>query len=146
MLRNATLIQVAIDGNPLEPVPAETDARVYQGRNFRAPQGLEVETTEVEGRRVFGFLVTVPTGEQKTVQLTYQLAQTITPSDQTLSYDLRVLKQPGTDNDPYSLTLRYPQGYRPVALSGGLLEQGNSVVYAGSLANDRYIRINLARR
>lgn len=143
---NTTLIQVVIDGNPLEPVAAEADPQVYTGRGFRAPQGLEVEATEVEGKRVFGFLVTVPSGERKTVQLTYQLAQTVALSDPTLSYDLRVLKQPGTDNDPYSLTLRYPQDYRPIVLSGGLLERGDVLIYAGSLATDRHFRADFSSR
>ncbi len=142
----ASLAEVFLDGQSQTLVPAVTDPKVYGAKRFVAPSGLEVETGEEEGKSVFGFLVIVPSGSHKTVALSYQLAKSLPLTESEFVYSLRVLKQPGTEQDPYVLTLSYPETYRVVDKSDGLISQGDNLVYSTLLSKDREISVRFAKK
>jgi len=107
-----TLLQeIKIDGTVLPFTKAITDPKEYESKQFKPPKELEVESYTQEGKTIFGFLITVPTTQFKTVEVSYVLPYSILESSR-LSYTLKVLKQPGVDEYPFSLSVDFPTGYK----------------------------------
>lgn len=145
--KGATLENVAIDGKSMSIVDALTDPVIYQKKQFRPPEGLEIETLEEEGKRGFGLLLTVPSGSRKTIALTYQLAKRIALSQPTFSYDLRLLKQPGTNHDPVVFTLLFPKSFRAVNAPSFLQAEGdNQLTFSGLLSTDKFVHVDFAKQ
>lgn len=144
--RATSLAEVFLDGQSQTLVPAVTDPKIYGAKRFVVPSGLEVETGEEEGKSVFGFFITVPSGSHKAVALSYQLAKNAPLTEPEFVYSLRVLKQPGTEQDPYVLTLSYPKTYRVVDKSDGLIAQGDNLVYSTLLSKDKEISVRFAKK
>ncbi|MBI4084563.1 MAG: DUF4012 domain-containing protein [Candidatus Levybacteria bacterium] len=145
--KGSVLDQVAIDGKALATVEAVTDPAVYQAKQFRAPEGLEIETAEEEGKRGFGALLVVPSGSRKTITLTYQLAKQIALSQPAFSYDLRFLKQPGTNHDPFTFTLLFPKSFRPIDVPSYLQKEGDSTLtFSNVLTTDKNVHVEFAKQ
>jgi len=111
---NTTLLSISIDNVSQELVSAITDFRVYEAKNFVKPLGLEVERYDQDGKTIYGFLVDVKAGNSKSIEIKYNLSQKISIGLTDFSYSLRVFKQPGIENYPYSFSLTYPKNLRVV--------------------------------
>lgn len=111
---NAMLLSVSFDGTSQQIIPAVTDFRIYEAEGFVAPPELEVERYDQDGKTIYGFLVSVEAGKSKEVEIEYNLAQKIPSDAADFSYSLRVFKQPGTGNYPYSFSLTYPDNFKVI--------------------------------
>ena len=100
--QNTELSEISINDSVQNIVNAITDPSVYEAKNFKAPQGLEIEKTSEENKTIFGFLVKIPAGEIVKIKLKYVLAQNIAGLN-TFTYNLKFFKQPGIDSINYSL-------------------------------------------
>ena len=145
--QGAELEQLAIDGKAVSIVDAVTDPGVYEKKQFRAPEGVEIEILTEEGKLGFGLLLIVPPGSRKTVALTYRLAKSVSISGPTFSYDLRLLKQPGTNHDPVVFTLLYPKSFRSVNVPSFLQPGGdNTLTFSDVLTTDKTVHIDFAKQ
>lgn len=142
---NTDILDVAIDRDRQNVVTAIRDPLVYENKAFLPPNGLEVEKTQEAGKIIYGFLVTIPAGKTKTVTITYQLGQKSNLAYPAVKYNLRVFKQPGTDNDAYSFSLNYPDVYKMFASTKGVTN-GSQANFNTNLLTDQTIEVNLAKK
>lgn len=144
LARDSTVTGIAINGAEQRLNLPVTSERVYSSENFRPTEGIELEQEHRLGRSLFGFPLTVPMGQEITVVIRYSTAQE-TPSTDTISYLLRVFKQPGTDYDPYRLTLTYDPSFRLVHLPDFASNTQGRISVLSDLAEDLIIPIEFAR-
>jgi hypothetical protein len=140
------LLDIAIDKDRQNLSDAVTDPLIYEKNGFVPPNGLEVDKTDEEGKMIYGFFVTVPANSSRTITVTYQLAQKSNLAYPAVKYNLRVLKQPGTDNDPYTFTFNYPDVYKIFNRTKGMSGNGNQSVLSTHLLTDQSIEVDLAKK
>jgi hypothetical protein len=86
-------------------------------------------------RESFGFLVEVPVGERRRVEIEYQSRkeEKVKPG----GYLLLVQKQSGTRNDQYNLSISYPQDFSLTEMNPEALTREGLVVYNTNLSRDQ---------
>ncbi|MFZ5365810.1 MAG: DUF4012 domain-containing protein [Patescibacteria group bacterium] len=100
------------------------------------------EVEEEHQRTVFGFLVEVPVGERRKVEISYTLPET----ESWEEYILFVQKQSGSQKDNFALSITYPQGWilreiQPPALTGEGL-----IIYNTTLSSDLIVRADFIKK
>lgn len=145
--KNAFLQAVAFDGQTVQQTAAITDPAEFTKPGFLPPRELEIEQTEIGGKRVVGFIHIVPTGTEKTISITYGIPQAVPVNKPAFTYRLKLFKQPGTLEDPFALTLTYPQEYsfRNDKVSGGV-DIGGKVQYNTVLNEDKDIQLQFTKK
>jgi hypothetical protein len=143
--QGSQITDIKINGQTQSTISAITDPQVYENKNFSPPNKLEIEKYDQNGKTIYGFLVTVPVNALQTVTFDYTLATQVLVSSPVLNYDLKLFKQPGTDEYPYDFSFTYPGSFRVVSTSLGTDDNGR-VVYSGSLNQDKEVFINLAKK
>jgi hypothetical protein len=144
--RDVEVKSVAINGVKQTTIPAITDPDIFTKDGFTAPKELEIENSREEGKDSIGFLVLVPAGKSKTVTLIYDSFRIVESKEPIFSYDLRLFKQPGTMNDPYSFSFVYPAGYQVVRKDSILSDVGGKLIYSGTLSEDKTMRIGFSKK
>lgn len=144
--QGAQLTGIQFDGKPQAITAAVTDPSIYERQGFTPPTALEVEQTEVQEKTAFGFLVIVPAGAFRSVTVSYVLAQKASVTSETLSYDLRVFKQPGTENDQYEFSLHYPLAMKVYEATTGVTDAGGRAMFTGKLSKDLKLHIDLSQQ
>lgn len=144
--RDVHVRYIAINGVKQTTIPAITDPAIFTSDKFVMPKELEIETSREEGKDVIGFLVLVPAGKSKTVTVSYDAFKTIDGKEPAFSYDLRLFKQPGTLDDPYSFSFVFPASYQVVRADSMLSNVGGKLVYSGVLAGDKNMRIEFSKK
>lgn len=134
---DTTLLSISFDGVSQEIIPAVTDPKVYEAKNFVKPLGLEVEEYDQEGKTIYGFIVNIEASKSKAIELKYAHPQKISLDSPNFSYNLRVFKQPGTDSYPYSFLFTYPKNLRIVS---GLSS------FSQMFSTDTELNLNFAQR
>lgn len=142
----AVLQSLAFDNTQQSVVPAVVNADLYRDPSFIPPTGLEVEQTEVLGKKVYGFFFIVPAGQIRTVKLTYTIADAVDLGESAFTYNLRLFKQPGAGEDPYSLFLTYPNGFKPVQKDKNATELGGKLVYDTKFSEDTDIVMTFSKK
>jgi len=142
----ADLKFVSIDNKQVAITSAITDPSLFSAANFHPPSALEIETTEVNGKEVVGFFLIVAIESSKKVSINYTVPQIISATAPSFSYDLLLRKQPGTDQDPYSLTLSYPNKFKPIDLGRDTVDLGGKLTYETALPEDRDINIKFSQK
>ncbi len=137
---------ITIDGQKQKIVPAVTDPSIYEAKNFVPPHGLEVETYNEEGKTIIGFLIIVPSEKSKTVTISYESSQNLAMESGFFTYDLKVFKQPGTESDPFSLTINYPSGFRVYHSNYKLNTHKNSTNIFTGLNTDKEYDIEFSKK
>ena len=56
-------------------------------------------------------------------------------ADETLTYKLNLLKQPGLNNDPFTIEVSYPQGWQPSELTD-IHRELNALIHRSDLSED----------
>lgn len=131
----AQLSSVVINGEEQTIEKAVVDPLLYEKKGFVPPNGLEVEEEEESGKTMFGFLIIIPSQSSKTVIISYALPQK--PFSSAFSYSLWVFKQPGTEEDPYSFSLSYPEDFKTL--------KGEKPSFTKNLAEDINFKIDLVK-
>jgi hypothetical protein len=145
--KNANLNSVAFDNHAVQTTPAITDPAFFTKPGFVPPKALEIEQTDVNGKRAIGFIYIVPAGTKKTLALTYTIPQAINVNKPAFTYRLRVFKQPGTADDPYSMLLTYPEQYAfiPKKESSGA-DVGGKVSFQTILSEDKDLDLEFTKK
>ena len=141
----ASVTAVKINGQVQTTVDAITDPQIYENKNFTPPDKLEVEKYVQEGKTIYGFLTIVPVNSLQTISIDYSLPQQVSVSSPEISYDLKVFKQPGTDEYPFDFSLTYPSSFKVISTTDGQDSDGR-VTYSTSLNSDKEILVNLAKK
>lgn len=111
--------------------------------------GDKEERPKVEQRRehnhtVFSFLVEVPVGEKRDVQVTYSLPQDKKFKGGDLVFVWQ--KQPGTFADPFSLTLSLPRNFAAEEIfPSNFLTNGKTLRYNNTLSKDIVFKFKLKK-
>ena len=142
--KNISLLRIAINGNNQNVVDAVTDPLLYEAKNFKIPQGLEVEKTQEDDKDIFGFLVKIPAGKIISITLEYALPGNVFGLN-TFSYDLRFFKQPGVDSVPYSLAFTYPDYFNYVKNSNKTSEAKGKILYSEKIIGDKNLILNFTK-
>ncbi len=144
--QEAVLQDIALDNVSRETIPAITDSSIYRDEAFIQPRGLEVEQTEVLGKKSIGFFFIVPPGQSKTVKLTYTIPDAVNLRDSSFKYNMRLFKQPGAGEDPYTLYITYPSGFKPIAGENAAMDLGGKLVYDIKFNKDTDLSIGFSKR
>lgn len=143
---NASLSSISIDDVEQERVGAITDPLLYEAKNFIAPQKLEVEKREEDGKTIYGFLVTVPTNMEKTISIAYNLSQKIDLEEPLIFYSFLLFKQPGVDNYPFDFSLSYPATFKVKEAEKGVSQKEGKVSFTKTILTDGEIFVKLAKK
>ena len=143
---NATLNDIVIDDKKRETIDAITDPQLFTAKNFIAPKELELERGQVEGKDIYGLLIVVPQEKTKKISITYTAQKAFNINDSEYLYDLRVFKQPGTDEDPYSYSLTYPPIFNIISNDVRLNNVGGKLLYSGKLTSDMDFKAEFAKK
>ena len=143
---NATLLSIAFDRKTEQITPAVTDPALFSAPDFTPPSGLEVDQTTTEGKSTIGFFFIVPQGTSRTITVTYRSPSGIDPSAVAFSYNVHLFKQSGAGNDPYELSLSYPNNVTVLVSDNGFTNVGGKLIYDGQLSQDRDIRARFSKK
>lgn len=112
---------------------------------FDGNQLKEVDIEESGDQNIFGFLVNIPAQSQKKIEVRYEL-QNLMPIVKGLNkYSLRVLKQPGTDKDPLTISIAYPSFFdvqKENQGEGKIFYDSQRLSIASDLSRDREFEVN----
>ncbi|HSA84005.1 MAG TPA: DUF4012 domain-containing protein, partial [Patescibacteria group bacterium] len=142
----AVIRSIRIDGVDQEIVPAVTDPAIFTDNDFVPPEGLEVAIVNEQDKTTVGFLVLVPRGKSKTVNVTYEVVRAISPQEPVFDYALWVYKQPGTVGDSYSFSVSYPESYQIIRKDDALSDVGGKLVYSDLLSEDTYFTVGFSKK
>src|SRR5579885_216265 len=142
----AQLQSVNINNQQMQTTPAITDPLLFTSPAFVPPKGLEVEKADEEGKTVYGFLVIVPAGKTIPVSITYTVGTVLNLQVPAFTYDLQLFKQPGTENDPYTLLLSYPGAFAPLNPEKGFTNVGGKLLYNGQVDHDQDFKIEFSKK
>jgi hypothetical protein len=143
---DAVLQSISFDNVQQTVVPAVVDASLYKDPSFVPPSGLEIEQTESLGKKVVGFFFIVPAGQSRTVKLNYTIANAVNLRESSFSYNLRLFKQPGVGEDPYTLFLSYPNGFKPVRNESGGTDLGGKLVFDKKFSEDMDLVVSFSKK
>jgi hypothetical protein len=108
---DSSLIKLTLNGKTQKIVPAVTESRIYEAKNFTPPAGVEVLQDTYHGKKLVGVLLTIPAHSQSSFAIQYEQKHTSLQKD--LSYSLMAVKQPGVISYPLTASFHYPTGYIP---------------------------------
>ena len=137
---------ISINGKEQSIVPAVTDPVVFTQAGFIPPTGLEVNQTFNQGKKVVGFYFPVPMGENTKVVIDYTTPRSVKTEATDFGYSLRLFKQPGAHEEPYTLTVSYPATFSLIGNSEGISDLGSKFVYETSRDEDIDLRASFAKR
>ncbi len=140
----ADLQAVTIDGIQQSLLPAVTDVSLIPDDLVILPNEVEVEKSEQEGKKIYGFYTTVPMGAKKTIKISYDFPVNIGQASNT--YSLQVFKQPGTNADPYVFSLQTPENYDIRSDNPRVNIQNKKATYFSDLSEDREINVMIVKK
>lgn len=135
---------IKVDGTEQKIIQFITDPKIFEAKNFKTPEGLEVLQTTEENFQIFGFVTSVPAGSKQVIELTYENGVK-KPTGEELLYSLKLIKQPGVKNFPITLTIQYGEGYSPIEVKNAKLE-GGKVIISSEVEKDKEFKVNLLKR
>jgi hypothetical protein len=103
------------------------------------PQVDNLGNEDIPGVQAFGTLKVIPGGQSETTMLRFALPLSVfqlQPQDGLLSYRLRVQKQPGTMDVPFSIRVHLTPGSAIYRVPDGAVIEGDSVTYTSRLRTD----------
>lgn len=142
--KGSKINKIKIDNKEQAIVPAVTDPKIYEAKNFKAPTQLEVEQYNTATNTVFAFITTVATKSKSTIDITYDNGAKI-PLSTISSYSLKYIKQPGTSPYKVTATLYYPQNYSPVDTNADSYGK-NYLTQEKTITNDFDVDIELREK
>jgi len=143
--KNIKLSEILINDQTQAIIDAVTNPLVYEAKNFKVPQGLEVEKVNEGNKTILGLLIKIPIGKIVKVKLRYTLSERISGLD-AFSYSLKLFKQPGIDNLPYSFSFTYPNSFNIIKSSDEIVRKRNEAVFSEKITTDKSLFINFAKK
>ncbi|MBI2613934.1 MAG: DUF4012 domain-containing protein [Candidatus Levybacteria bacterium] len=110
---DANISEISIQNVSQVLIDAITDPLIYEAKDFKPPPGLEVEKVNDGNKTIYGFIVNIPVGEIIKIKIKYALKNNVSNLN-NFSYNLKLFKQPGIDNLPYSFSLEFPNSFNVI--------------------------------
>lgn len=111
--KGSSLKQITIDGVKQTITPAVTDVKVYEGKNFKKPDGMEVEQYNKDLFTNFAFIADSNKNKKTVIEIEYDNGARKNLSTIN-TYSLLYIKQPGTSPYKLTATVDYPEDYAPI--------------------------------
>ena len=140
----SVLKTITIDGVKQTLTSAITDFKIYEGKRFVAPKGLEVDTERVGDLVSFGFITTILPGTTQKIEVEYDNGVVNTASG-LFTYSLFFVKQPGTAPHPVTVRLHYSDEFTPQKVENATLNK-NIITIQETVNNDKEIQMNFIKR
>lgn len=106
--RNSVLRKVLVNGEEQETIPAVTDYRIFENDNFSpADNVLEIDTVDDYSKTIFGTVINLKKNQILSIEFEYT-NPSLFLNDGKDSYDLYVIKQPGTYTTPSTFNIKFP--------------------------------------
>ena len=141
---NSQIKSIFINGIEQKITPAITDPAVYEAKNFKQPQALEVYKQVQSGKDVFGFLVTVSPQELKKIVINYKLSQRINLLKTDYKYSLKIFKQPGINFYPFDFSFTPLSDLKISKASNGVNLLKEKAEFSTSVYKDAIFEINFS--
>ena len=142
---NTTITEILINDTPQVLIDAVMDPLIYEAKDFKPPNGLEIEKVSQDNKTIYGFIVNVPIGDIAKIKIKYTLAGNVSRLD-AFSYNLKLFKQPGIDEIPYSFSFIYPNSFNVISTWDGISKGMKKVTYLGKIIEDKDLIINFAKK
>lgn len=110
---NAVIKSIKIDKVIPPIIPAVTDPQIYEARNFKPQEGIEVTSDNAADKNVFGFPFSVSANDKKEITVIYSIQ---TEEKKNKFYSFTAAKQPGVLGEKYTLRIYYPPSQKPTKL------------------------------
>ncbi len=144
--KDTTLTGISVNGQSQATRSAITDPLLYESKGFKAPSELEISQTHEFGKTLYGFLVTIPAESTKTIDVRYEHTQKINLSNPVLHYSLYLYKQPGANNDPFSLSFNFPLEYSILSARPANGDGNSDYTLDMPLSSDKIISVDLTKK
>lgn len=141
----ATISEILLNGKAEQIAPAVIDAKIYESKNFQPPSALEVNIGKELGKTFFGFLLIVPSGSKEQVSLTYKLPFRILSKEEKLLYSLLFIKQPGTEQYPFTFSSNFPDTFT-ASIEGDGNRKSSRVGKGLHIAKDEVFNVILEKK
>jgi len=125
-------------------ISVKTAASLDQPVTKTIPKKDIKQTTEA-GKKSIGFLVEVPVGEEKKIEVNYKLGQKLPLDKKEITYILLWQKQPGIADDPIKLVINHPVFLQPTKLSQEAVMKEGSLTFGSDLGKDRIFAVAFGR-
>lgn len=142
---SSKLTSIRINGEKKEFMPATTDPKIYEAKNFKPANKLEIKEDEVNGKAVYGFYSEVSPLTPKLIEISYSLPKISLSSLSGFSYFLLFDKQPGVDFYPFSLELNIPPGFKAINFPKGFKNSGSKIIFSKNVATNEDINLNFSK-
>lgn len=142
--RGSKIEKIKIDNKEQLIVPAVTDPKIYEAKNFKAPTSLEVEQYNTTTNTIFAFIAAVQIKSTSVIDIAYDNGAKI-PLSTISSYSLKYIKQPGTSPYKVTSTLYYPENYSPINTSADSYGK-NYLAQEKTIVNDFEMNIELRKK
>ncbi|MFH1186654.1 MAG: DUF4012 domain-containing protein [Candidatus Levyibacteriota bacterium] len=144
--KDSKLDSIQIDDKEQTLVDAVTEPLLYEATHFIPPKGLEIEETEEKGKTKYGFFVNIPKGELKKIKISYINPKQMSFVWPDFIYSLRLYKQPGEDNNPYTFSLKYPEEFEVVDESSEFSKGSTGISSSFKLEKDLDYFVKLGKK
>jgi hypothetical protein len=134
------------EGSQLTSSTPQAIPQPWPLREQAIPARTDTLDENIAGTSAFGSLIVIPPGDAYTMQFKTLLPPgtlTRAPGQDTLSYRLKIQKQPGTDEIPVVLHVMLPPGYEAVELPEGFSEGEGTMTWSGRLSRDLFFELRL---
>ena len=144
--KDSQLLEINIDGKKQNITPAVVDYLKFEAKDFKKPNGLEVDKSVESGKDIYGFLTNIPAKKMQIIKVNYQLGKKLSIQKNNSDYSLKVFKQPGVDNYPYSFSIQIPTSFNLISSQNNFKKLGNSGNYSADLREDTSFTLQIAKQ
>lgn len=135
---------IKINGKQQDIVAAVSDPSIYEKKGFKPPKELELAKEDLSGKTVYGFLLSVPRESIKTISFEYKLPSSVDATALEINYSLIVFKQPGTDDYPFAVEVKYQKDLTLINSTLPTIQLPGKIEYEEQLEHDINLNVKFA--
>ncbi len=139
------ITKIKIDGVEKDFVQAITDPSVYEAKDFKPPDKLELNRYDQNGKTIFGFLDNVSKNQKQNLEISYEFSKKLSQPS-SFSYNLRVFKQPGVDRYPFSFSFSFPNSYTLTNVIKNITLGNGKIIVKKDVSSDFDLNFNFSQK
>jgi len=143
--KGSSITTIKINNQSQKIIAAITDPAVYENKKFVASLSLEVNKEDEQDKTVFGFLIDVPGGQRKIVEIGYNNSLVAPIISEQFTYNLRLFKQPGIDSYPLKVNVSYPSQF-DFQILDDFAKQDGQAVHSETFIEDKDLNLILNKK
>lgn len=134
-----------IDKEEKDFVAAIDNPAIYEARNFKAPNEIEISTENKE-KVLAGLFVEIPKQNTKEIEITYLLPEKPQAFASDFKYSFVFIKQPGIDFFPFEFQLSFPKEFRILSFPKGVESSESKVSFTDNLTQDYKLELDFSKK